>query len=165
MVFESLFGKSNKAKKERVGEARAQQFKEAWLLANRSLLAAKQQNEKADTAVEEETLENKATQFMQDQKESFSSDARITEQLTIQLMPVVNQIYAQANRYINDADVSSAHNTTYQRILDWVNIQTSNDSPMEMSAYPPDFSDEENRMLSQVVKILTSFWKENETDG
>ncbi len=155
VVFESLFGKS---RKQSTGEERAKQFKDAWLLANRSLLAAKQQNEKADTAVEENSLESKAKQFVKDQKETFSSDARLTEQLTTKLMPIVDQIYSHANRYVNDADVSSAHNTTYQRILELVISQASSGEPLNKIPCPPDFSDEENKMLTQVTRILKDFW-------
>ncbi|MCH2183357.1 MAG: hypothetical protein MK108_15265 [Mariniblastus sp.] len=158
MVFGSLFNKSNKAKKQAIGKERARQFKDAWLLANRSLLAAKQQNEKADTAVEENSLENKAQQFVMEQKESFSSDARLTEQLTAKLMPIVDQIYAYSNRYVNDADVSSAHNTTYQRILELVMEQAASGEPFDKTPCPADFSDEENKMLNQVTRIVNDSW-------
>lgn len=158
MVFESLFGKSSKTKKQTTGEVRAKQFKDAWLLANRSLLAAKQQNEKADTAVEENSLESKAKQFVKDQKETFSSDARLTEQLSAKLMPIVDQIYSHANRFVNDADVSSAHNTTYQRILELVITQATDGESFENIPFPADFSDEENKMLTQVSRVLNDFW-------
>ena len=156
MVFESLFGKQ---KKQSLGDARAQQFKEAWLLANRSLLAAKQQNEGADTAIEEDSLLNKARQHMSDQKESFTADAHHLEQLTTKLLPVVEQIYAYANRFVNDADVSSAHNTTYQRILELVMAKAATSENVDKIPSPPDFSDEENEMLERVSRILAEFWK------
>ena len=158
MVFESLFGKQ---KKQGLGDARAQQFKEAWLLANRSLLAAKQQNEAADTAVEEDSLLNKARQYMSDQKESFTADAHHLEQLTTKLLPIVEQIYAYANRFVNDADVSSAHNTTYQRILELVMAKVKTNGYVEKIPSPPAFSDEENEMLERVSRILEEFWKAN----
>ena len=165
VVFGSLFNKSNRSKKLAIGKQRGRQFRDAWLLANRSLLAAKQQNEKADTAVEENSLENKAKQFVKDQKEAFSSDARLTEELTAKLMPIVDQIYAHSNRYINDADVSSAHNTTYQRILELVMEQAATGELFVTVPCPADFSDEETRMLAQVTQIVNESWANEEAPG
>ena len=165
MVFGSFFNKSNRSKKLAIGKQRARRFRDAWLLANRSLLAAKQQNEKADTAVEENSLENKAQQFVKDQKEAFSSDARLTEELTAKLMPIVDQIYAHSNRYINDADVSSAHNTTYQRILELVMEQAATGELFVTVPCPADFSDEETRMLAQVTQIVNESWANEEAPG
>ena len=155
MIFESLFGKS---RKKDLGKERGEQFKQAWLLANRSLLAAKSDNQAADTAVEEVTLIKKAETIMRESKESYSAEAHVVDAMAQKFLPIVNQIYVYSNRYMNDADVSSAHNTTYQRILEIVLAGVADGEPVRHLEAPSDFAPEESELLLKVNKILAEFW-------
>lgn len=156
MVFDSLFGKK---KKEAIGQARVEQFRAAWLQANRGMLAALAENANEDTQVEEIPLVEKARQILEDSKQSFTAEAHHIDQLADRLLPVVEQLYAISNRYTNDADVSSAHNTTFTRILELVSKRAATGEPIGKIPSPPDFTDAETELLASVSRILNEFWE------
>ena len=155
MVFDSIFGKP---KKEVLGQARAEQFKNAWLMANQSLLAAKTLNESEDTQIEEASLVEKAKQVLNDEKESFTAESHHTEQLAIRLLPIVNDIYTLSNRFMNDADVSSAHNMAFQRILELIMERALTGEDFSNVTCPSDFSDNEAQLLQRVTQVVSGFW-------
>ncbi len=154
MVFDSLFGKK---KKEALGHARAEQFRAAWLQANRGMLAALAENANEDTQVEEIPLVEKARQILEDSKQSFTAEAHHIDQLADRLLPVVEQLYAISNRYTNDADVSSAHNTTFTRILELVS-KRADWEPIGKIPAPPDFTEPEAELLASVTRIVAEYW-------
>ena len=156
MVFDSIFGKS---KKQELGKARADQFRNAWLLANRGMLAALSQNAADDTVVEEEkSLVERAQQVLRDDKATFTAEAHHTEQLAFKLLPVIEQMYAYWNRFADDADVSSAHNATFARILELVTARAVKGEAIGKIPAPEDFTDEEAELLASVNRIIADFW-------
>ena len=158
MIFESLFGKS---KKKGLGKERADQFKQAWLLANRSLLAAKSDSQEADTQLEEVSIIKRAEQSMTEEKESYSAEAHVVDQLAQKCLPVIDQIYSYSNRFMNEADVSSAHNTTFQRILEIVMQALASGESVRRLAVPDDFSPQESELFRKVAIIVSEYWSED----
>lgn len=154
-MFRSLFGGN---KKQLLMSARLAQFREAWLMANRSILAIKSAAIGSDETLEAATIVQKSKQWIRDEKLSFSSDQHKTEQLTSRLLPVVEQVYAASDRFSNDADVSSAHNSTTHRMLELVSQHIQSGAPLAQIQPSEDLSKAENELLSEVATTITNYW-------
>lgn len=155
-MFRSLFGGGDKEKVLR--SARVEQFREAWLLANRSLLAVESEAQEEGKEIEPDMLVHEAEQWIRDSKTTFTSDAHKTEKLTQILLPLVNEIFQAAHKFRDDADVSSAHNSTTQRILELVTKKIRAGEKLSNAQPSDELSAKENEIFMGVMESAARYW-------
>ena len=155
-MFRSLFG----GKKQQVLTAgRLEQFREAWLLANRSLLGVKSDAFDRGEEIDASNMVRHAQQWVRDSKINFTSDAHKTEQLTFRLLPLVHEIYCQSDRFSDEADVSSAHNSTTQLILELVTNLIRSGAKLGSAPPSEELSKTENKIYQKVLQTLAKYWE------
>ncbi len=155
-VFRSLFGEN---KKQQLMTARLAQFREAWLMANRSILAVKSAAIESGERLGAETIVENSKQWIRDAKVSFDSNHHRTEQLTNRLLPLVQQVYAASDHFVNDADVSSAHNSTTQRMLELMTQHIQSEAPLHEIESSEDLTEAENTILAEVATAAADYWE------
>lgn len=156
MVFRSLFGGGRRTE---VLNERASLFREAWLLANRAILAATMDWESPTADSSEMSPVQLARQWIRDEKISFSSDALQTELLTDQLLKWAEKVHRLSSHFSLEADVSSAHSMTAQRILEVVGGRLRAGEPLDVKPTLDEFTEKENEILAGVLKSCHDYWQ------
>ena len=154
-LFRSIFGGK---KQEVLSAARIEQFREAWLLANRSLLGVKSDAFDRGERIDEFNIVRHAQQWIRETKISFTSDSHKIEQLTCRLLPLVHDVYLQSDRFGDEADVSSAHNSTTQIILELVTQRIRSGEKLRENQPSEELSQRENKILHKVQEALANYW-------